>query len=205
MSDAVRFISYDRLKKFSESDTILLRLTDQIAHLTVDITDKIGEIPGGNELNMFALILSISKCLIDLTFTRRTEISFSNLPATSCVSSTLTKLKITVNTFDDCLYLLDACLQQLSILIIHIIEISDSSSNIDNTKNLPKLKCLTLTSYWYTYFYNNRIVPLLHRMLNLEELTLFLSIIRNESTYIDGTQLYNDFLINIPRLNKFIL
>ncbi|CAF4944711.1 unnamed protein product [Rotaria sp. Silwood1] len=185
-------------------DTILLRLTDQIAHLTVDITDNISEIPDGNELNMFALILSISKCLIDLTFTRRTEISFSNLPATSCVSSTLTKLKITVNTFDDCLYLLDACLQQLSILIIHIIEISDSSSNIDNTKNLPKLKCLTLTSYWYTYFYNNRIVPLLHRMLNLEELTLFLSIIRNESTYIDGTQLYYDFLINIPRLNKFI-
>ncbi|CAF0851724.1 unnamed protein product [Rotaria sp. Silwood1] len=185
-------------------DTILLRLTDQIAHLTVDITDNISEIPDGNELNMFALILSISKCLIDLTFTRRTEISFSNLPATSCVSSTLTKLKITVNTFDDCLYLLDACLQQLSILIIHIIEISDSSSNIDNTKNLPKLKCLTLTSYWYTYFYNNRIVSLLHRMLNLEELTLFLSIIRNESTYIDGTQLYNDFLINIPRLNKFI-
>ncbi|CAF4969811.1 unnamed protein product, partial [Rotaria socialis] len=103
-----------------------------------------------------------------------------------------------------CLYLLDGRLQHLSILIIDIDEISDSSSNIDNTKNLPKLKCLTLTSQWYTYFYNDRIVPLLRRMLNLEELTLFLSIIRNESTYIDGTQLHNDFLINMPRLNKFI-
>ncbi|CAF4615608.1 unnamed protein product, partial [Rotaria socialis] len=71
-------------------------------------------------------------------------------------------------------------------MIIDIDEISDSSSNIDNTKNLPKLKCLTLTSQWYTYFYNDRIVPLLRRMLNLEELTLFLSIIRNESTYFDG-------------------
>ncbi|CAF4791928.1 unnamed protein product [Rotaria socialis] len=100
---------------------------------------------------MFALILSISKCLIDLTFTERIRISFSNLPSTSCVFSTLTKLKINVNTFDDCLYLLDRCLQHLSILIIDIAEISDSSSNIDNTKNLPKLKCLTLTSQWYTY------------------------------------------------------
>ncbi|CAF4894152.1 unnamed protein product [Rotaria socialis] len=153
---------------------------------------------------MFALILSISKCLIDLTFTERIQISFSNLPSTNCVSSTLTKLKINVNTFDDCLYLLDGRLQHLSIMIIDIDEISDSSSNIDNIKNLPKLKCLTLTSHWYTYFYNDRIVPLLRRMLNLEELTLFLSIIRNESTYIDGTQLHNDFLINMPRLNKFI-
>ncbi|CAF1383634.1 unnamed protein product [Rotaria sordida] len=146
-------------------DTILLRLlNNQITHLTIDITDKISEIPDGNQLNMFALILSISKCLIDLTFTQRTKISFSNLPSTTCVSSTLTKSNITVNTFDDCLYLLDGCLQHLSILIIHIIEISDSSLNIDNTKNLPKLKCLSLTSYWYTYFYNNRIVPLLRRI-----------------------------------------
>ncbi|CAF1203346.1 unnamed protein product [Rotaria sordida] len=146
-------------------DTILLRLlNNQITHLTIDITDKISEIPDGNQLNMFALILSINKCLIDLTFTQRTKISFSNLPSTTCVSSTLTKSNITVNTFDDCLYLLDGCLQHLSILIIHIIEISDSSLNIDNTKNLPKLKCLSLTSYWYTYFYNNRIVPLLRRI-----------------------------------------
>ena len=40
-------------------------------------------------------------------------------------------------------------------------------------------------------------------MLNLEELTLFLSIRRNQSTYIDGTQLYNDFLMYMPQLNKF--
>ncbi|CAF4950441.1 unnamed protein product [Rotaria socialis] len=82
---------------------------------------------------------------------------------------------------------------QSETLLQHLTaEISDSSSNIDNTKNLPKLKCLTLTSQWYTYFYNDLIFPLL------------LSIIRNVTTYIDGTQLHNDFLINMPRLNKFI-
>jgi hypothetical protein len=40
-------------------------------------------------------------------------------------------------------------------------------------------------------------------MLNLEELTLFLSVIRTELPYIDGTHLYNDFLAFMPRLNKF--
>jgi len=40
-------------------------------------------------------------------------------------------------------------------------------------------------------------------MINLEELVLFLSVIRRDSTYIDGTQLHNEILINMPRLNKF--
>ena len=40
-------------------------------------------------------------------------------------------------------------------------------------------------------------------MINLEELTLYLSIIRNNKNYIDGTQLYDDILIYMPRLNKF--
>jgi len=40
-------------------------------------------------------------------------------------------------------------------------------------------------------------------MLNLEELTLFLGVVRNKLSYIDGTRLYNDFLVHMPRLNKF--
>lgn len=40
-------------------------------------------------------------------------------------------------------------------------------------------------------------------MSNLEELTLFLSVIRIESTYIDGIHLYDEVLINMTRLNKF--
>ena len=39
-------------------------------------------------------------------------------------------------------------------------------------------------------------------MLNLEELTLFLSIIRTESAYIDGNQLYEEVLNYMLRLNK---
>jgi hypothetical protein len=40
-------------------------------------------------------------------------------------------------------------------------------------------------------------------MAYLEELTLFLSVIRSESTYIDGTHLSDDVLIHMPRLSKF--
>jgi len=51
--------------------------------------------------------------------------------------------------------------------------------------------------------YDNLVIPLLRRMINLEELKLFLSILRVNSTYIDGIQLHNEILIYMPRLNKF--
>jgi hypothetical protein len=40
-------------------------------------------------------------------------------------------------------------------------------------------------------------------MINLEELKLHLSIIKYDSTYIDGIQLYDEILINMTQLNKF--
>jgi hypothetical protein len=40
-------------------------------------------------------------------------------------------------------------------------------------------------------------------MANLEELRLLLSVRRNKPIYIDGTQLYDDFLIYMPQLNNF--
>jgi len=40
-------------------------------------------------------------------------------------------------------------------------------------------------------------------MINLEELSLLLSVVRDDSTYIDGIQLHNQILIYMPRANKF--
>jgi len=54
-----------------------------------------------------------------------------------------------------------------------------------------------------TFYYDKQIVPLLRRMSNLEELTLFLRVKRFNSTFIDGKQLYNDFLIYMTQLQKF--
>ncbi|CAF1086880.1 unnamed protein product [Rotaria sordida] len=195
----------DALLPYLTGDTKLrYLLTNQITHLNIDILDQVTtELNNENESNIFTLILSIGKCVTDLTFSqwlccKHTWISIFHLPSTSCVSSTLTKLNINVNTFDDCLYLLDGHLDSLSTIIINIRKISPPLLDIDNTKPLLKLKCFSLITYVQTYFYDSRVVPLLYRMLNLEELTLYLSIRRIESTYIDGTHLYDEILIHMP-------
>jgi hypothetical protein len=65
------------------------------------------------------------------------------------------------------------------------------------------LKYFSLTSFDPTYKYDELIVPLLRRMINLEELKLYLSVIRYNSNYIDGFELYDQILIYMTRLNKF--
>ncbi|CAF1036506.1 unnamed protein product [Rotaria sordida] len=97
----------------------------------------------------------------------------------------------------------DGRLNCLSTLKIYVDNIAYTSATIDSTKKLPKLKHFTLCSYARTVAYDNRIVRLLRRMINLEELILFLSIIRTDSNYIDGIQLYDSILIYMARLNKF--
>ena len=65
-----------------------------------------------DELNIFAMILSFSRCLIDLTYRMHYSRKYFRMPSliisnTCCLSKVLTKLTIYVNIFDDCLYLLD--------------------------------------------------------------------------------------------------
>ncbi len=60
-----------------------------------------------------------------------------------------------------------------------------------------------MTLNTYEVQYDNEIISLLHRMINLEELILFLLVIRVNSNYIDGIQLNDDILIHMPRLKKF--
>ncbi|CAF3564234.1 unnamed protein product [Rotaria sp. Silwood1] len=116
----------------------------------------------------------------------------------------LTQLKINVKTFDTCLYLLDGRLRNLSTLIINVSNISHTLSNTNKMKRLPKLKCFSLISFDDTYHYDDEIIPLLYRMINLEELILSLSIIRVDLPYIDGTHLYDEIQMHMPRLNKLI-
>ncbi|CAM4923282.1 unnamed protein product, partial [Rotaria socialis] len=84
-----------------------------------------------------------------------------------------------------------------------ITQISSTISNTDNITKLPKLKYFSLISYNYTSYYDDLVCPLLHRMINLEELKLYLFVRRFDSIYIDGIQLYDQILIYTPRLNKF--
>ena len=50
--------------------------------------------------------------------------------------------------------------------------------------------------------YNNQVVSLLRRMSHLEKLTLYLRI-RHKSTFINGSHLNNDILMNMPQLHSF--
>ncbi len=94
------------------------------------------------------MILSLCKRLINLNFCelsryRSSTTSFLDLSSTNCMSSTLTVLKINVETFDDCLYLLDGRLDCLSTLIIHVDRISFSLKTVDNTVSMIFNYCVS--------------------------------------------------------------
>ncbi|CAF3239631.1 unnamed protein product, partial [Rotaria sp. Silwood2] len=208
-STVINLISfYESLTFFiSISDDVMSRLlTNQITHIKVEISERKQTICIIKS-SIFFSIVCLSKCLTDLTYFHRCledyiKLSYSNMSYTGCLSSTLYKSMIYVKTFNHCLYLLNGCLPSLSTLIICINKIISSSSNIVNT--VIKLKYFSLKTNWYTYGYDTQVVPLLNRMLNLEELTLYISVVRTESTYIDGNQLYDEVLNNMSQLKKFI-
>ncbi|CAM4989635.1 unnamed protein product, partial [Rotaria socialis] len=62
----------------------------------------------------------------------------------------------------------------ISFMCVPKLDVDDPTS----IKKLTKLKHFSLISICYTIFYEKQIIPLLHRMTNLEELTLLLSILR---------------------------
>jgi hypothetical protein len=65
-------------------------------------------------------------------------LSLCNLPPTAFSSSTLTHLCININTFDDCLYLLDGRCKQLTTFIIRVYSIKGSSTIVHNMVSFHK-------------------------------------------------------------------
>lgn len=123
-------------------DDINLRnhLSKQITHLNIDIIATEEKNARTSE-QIFALILSLCKELVDLNFcdvfpTRTRSIVLCGLPQQSYMSSTLIKLKITLSTFYDCLYLLNAHLNSLSTLILTVIAICDLEINLDESVSI---------------------------------------------------------------------
>ncbi|CAF1212660.1 unnamed protein product [Rotaria sp. Silwood1] len=115
-------------------------------------------------------------------------------------SSSMEQLHVNVTFFDDCLYLLDRRFNQLRVLHVKITWIRSSGLTINNTKNLPNLKCFSLYCNTDTFVYDELIIPLLHRMLNLEKLHLYL-IIGCKNTFIDGNNLKRNIINHMPQLN----
>ncbi len=72
------------------------------------------------------------------------------------------------------------------------------------------MKCFSLTYYRQTGEYDHQIVPLLHRMLNLEKKTLYL-LVRNRDGFVNGTHQYPHLTSidvtwgNIDYIEQFLL
>ncbi|CAF3468616.1 unnamed protein product [Rotaria sp. Silwood1] len=130
-------------------------------------------------------------------------LSIHDIASTTWLSLNLNKLCVDVCGFEDCLALLDGRLKQLTTFIVNIDCPEDDLSTIYNIDDLPNMKCFSLTSRCSTSEYDTRVLPLLHRMRKLEELTL--NIINDErTTFIDGTQINDKILVHMPCLRKFI-
>ena len=108
-------------------------LNDQITHLTVTINYVSKKISHEKESNLFKAILFHGQNLTNLSlFQHSPRGDYLTLFDCNFSSRTLATLTISVNTFDDCLLLLNGSLQSLSRLIISVKEIKGSLSNIDN-------------------------------------------------------------------------
>ncbi|CAF1288753.1 unnamed protein product [Adineta steineri] len=185
-------ILYQHLRDHSALRNLL---THQITHLNIDIqSDEIPKLL--SKTSSYILIIILFRCqrLIKLNFCqvfsyRNSFIPIYKLPKTSCTYSSLIELKINVATFNDCLCLLNRHFDSLSKLTINVKKVG---------YELEK----KTTSFIRQF--DEYIIPLLHRMINLEELILFLTVIRTDSTFIDGTELYDQVLVHMSQLNKFV-
>ena len=81
---------------FLENPSRIELMNKQIKHLNIDIIDDTDN--DNDELNLFEFILSLSKCLIDLTFHQSTQFEVDRnlliLQVSSTIYSSLTKLNI---------------------------------------------------------------------------------------------------------------
>jgi hypothetical protein len=116
-------------------DELLFRYNfkKQITDLTLlnDFDSKVGTID--QTTNVYIKLLDFFENLNYLSgigsfVTGNPVLSFVDLSTTTFVSSNLTKLCITVDSFGDCLCLLDGRLNQLSTFIVIIVNVKDYSS-----------------------------------------------------------------------------
>ncbi|CAF1244453.1 unnamed protein product [Adineta steineri] len=191
------------------TDNLILRdlLTNQITHLNIDIKNT-NDVGFNTSPEIFPKILSLCKNLIDLNFCgmfpeRNFVVYLKDLSWNHCIPSTLVKLTIKLAALTDCLHLLDGPFVCLSTLIIAVKYSFHTTEYKNSTKKLPKLKYFSLTALSFVNHYDDLIVPLLRRLINLEELKLYLLVNRSYSSYIDGIQLYDQFLIYMTQLKNF--
>ncbi|CAF3210945.1 unnamed protein product [Rotaria sp. Silwood2] len=197
------------LNYFTNESSLRYIFQQKLTHLTLVNIDKRTEIESlkNYNRNVYEHIMKFFRNLkylsiIETHYRSYPPLLLYNSPSISFSSTILAYLCINVNTFDDCLYLLDGRLKQLTTLIVQIYKTSKSSSVTPNMDNLPNLKYFSLKCYFLLDIYDEKILPLLHHMTYLEKLTLYLCI-QSRGTFIDRSHLQNEILLYIPHLHSF--
>ncbi|CAF1435759.1 unnamed protein product [Rotaria sordida] len=150
--------------------------------------------------HIFTMFTNLQYLNFASSFMSYRRLSFDLSPP-SVFSSNLLELHVDLDQFADCLYLLDGRFNQLRKLYVNIDTIIPSRLVIDNKEKLSNLRCFVIYSDFVIYTYDELIVPLLHRMSNLEELTLDLRIL-NRKTFVDGNNL-KDIIDHMIQLKQF--
>ncbi|CAF1408422.1 unnamed protein product [Adineta steineri] len=201
----INFLSDILLQYLTDESPIFRLLQQQIKHLTVKCDKQL--VINRSFTDVCVRILAICRNLSYLNvhqwlITNHACLSIRDRPPNVCFSSNLRTLSISVDTFDDCLCLLDGRLEQLRSFTVRIYFIIRSRMNNNNQTTLCNLKEFSLISYLHTTAYDCRILPLLRRMPNLKTLTFGLNIVR--LTVIVSLYLNEELLIHMKYLNKFI-
>ncbi|CAM4845161.1 unnamed protein product [Rotaria magnacalcarata] len=168
---------------------------------------------GSNSLRMesvysiiFTLILTNLTNLRCLKFNPSSSfggILLSHTTRGAAIYSTLLELHVSVTDMTECMCMLDGRFDQLRILYITVYRNLPRSLNLEHEqKLLPNLRIFSFCCKEKINNFDESIVPLLRRMLNLEELDLNIIVKCNEN-FIDGDTLKKDIIIYIPRLYKF--
>ncbi|CAF1377351.1 unnamed protein product [Rotaria sp. Silwood1] len=191
---------------FTEESPLIHIFQNQILSLVIDIVQRKDLCLAENDnVHIFKRILTVSSNLQCLNF-GPSLFWYQRLLLRSLtpdvVSPTLLELRVGVQNFIDCLYLVDGRFDQLRTFYVDIYHIFPPQRIIDNKKKIPNLKHFSLHCKWETNQYNELILPLLHRMSNLEELDLYLSVYC-EKRVIDGYDLKENIITHLLELKKF--
>ncbi|CAF3472364.1 unnamed protein product [Rotaria socialis] len=194
---------------FNNESSFVRNFKHQIFDLTVTINaDRTGEHICKLFTNVFTIIFIMFTNLIYLDFRSINDClssprSLNKFLSPTIYSSNIVHLNVRVYNFNDCLCLLDGDLSQLHTFIVQVDTIYNTSMIINIMKTVSTLKHFSLTSYRRTREYDNKILPLLRQMLQLEKLTLSLRVC-SRTSLIDGTHLLNDILSEMSHLHTFI-
>ncbi|CAF4473033.1 unnamed protein product [Rotaria sp. Silwood2] len=196
---------------FCDGSYLIRRFQNQISSLFINmkphvqLSDGWGH-PQQRNIFIFIRICTRFKNLQCVNFSSSCDyeqLTFTSIAPTE-FSSNLLELHVVIKTIIDCLCLLDGQFNQLHTFYVTIRPrgICEYPS-VGNDTKLPNLKCFSLIHEGRTsMMYDEIFVPLLRRMPNLEELSLYF--VSTRGPIIDGDNLEKNIINHMTRLNKFI-